>query len=79
MNNNGILHKAFRAWAEEHLGQGYSLTMDEGSYEHPVTRWAFVVWCARQKEIDALLSTIDELQGLLGYYEAEDYNRQQSY
>lgn len=33
--------EAFEAWAKEHLGQGYSLEWDDGSYVHPVTRWCF--------------------------------------
>lgn len=31
----------FEAWARDHLGQGYSLEWDDGSYVHPVTRWCF--------------------------------------
>lgn len=47
---------AFEAWARDHLGQGYPLTMDEDIYEHPVTRWAFKAWRAalasRPAEVD---------------------------
>lgn len=32
---------AFKAWAEQHLGQGYSLETEEGTYVDKVTRWAF--------------------------------------
>lgn len=37
---------AFEAWAADHLGQGYPLTKDEGTYECAVTRWAFKAWKA---------------------------------
>lgn len=59
---NPTLQAAFEAWAIDNLGQGYSLATDEGSYECPVTRWAFAVWRARQKEIDTLLEEIEELR-----------------
>lgn len=39
----------FEAWATDHLGQGYPLTMDEGTYEHPVTRWALKAWLAGRR------------------------------
>lgn len=44
------LTQLFEAWAENHLGQGYPLTKDEGTYEHAVTRWAFVAYKAGRKE-----------------------------
>lgn len=33
--------QAFMAWAEDHLGQGYSVEPEDGSFIDPVTRWAF--------------------------------------
>lgn len=30
----------FEVWAKDHLGQGYGLEKDEGTYINPVTRWA---------------------------------------
>jgi len=44
----------FEAWALDHLGQGYPLTMDEHTYEHPVTRWAFRAWQAARAAPPAL-------------------------
>jgi hypothetical protein len=40
-------HEMFEAWALVHLGQGYKLDKDEGTYINPVTRWAFRAWQAR--------------------------------
>lgn len=39
----------FEQWAKDHLGQGYSLTREDGNYLDPVTRWAFVAWKAGKK------------------------------
>lgn len=38
--------EAFEAWAKDHLGQGYSLEIEEHTYANPVTRWAFVAFKA---------------------------------
>lgn len=46
---NGALtdeRAAFEAWAKDHLGQGYSLEIEEHTYANPVTRWAFVAFKA---------------------------------
>lgn len=37
---------AFEDWAKDHLGQGYSLEIEEHTYANPVTRWAFVAFKA---------------------------------
>jgi hypothetical protein len=60
MNNN--LREQFESWAEDHLGQGYPLTIDEHTYENPVTRWAFVAYRAAHNSQQAI---IDRL--MLGY------------
>ena len=37
---------SFKFWAGEHLGQGYSLDLEDGSFADPVTRWAFIAYKA---------------------------------
>jgi hypothetical protein len=37
---------SFEEWAKDHLGQGYSLEREEGSYIDRVTRWAYKAWTA---------------------------------
>jgi hypothetical protein len=32
----------FEQWAKDHLGQGYSLECEEGTYVNRVTRWAYI-------------------------------------
>ncbi len=43
----------FKIWADEHLGQGYSLDMEDGSFVDRVTRWAFVAYKAGLKDGNA--------------------------
>jgi hypothetical protein len=63
--NTEKLREQFESWAEYHLGQGYPLTMDEHTYENPVTRWAFVAYKAahnaQQELLDVAQATIDDL------------------
>lgn len=40
---------SFIEWAKEHLGQGYSLELEDGTFVDPVTRWAFVAYKAGRK------------------------------
>jgi hypothetical protein len=69
MSTNKATWQAFGVWAKEHLGQGYSLEMEDHTYVCRVTRWAFVSFRAQQK-------IIDELQRRIDMYEAEEYDRQ---
>lgn len=43
--------RLFEAWAYVHLGQGYGLARDDGSYVDPVTRWSFKAWQAGRAEL----------------------------
>ena len=49
----------FIAWAEVHLGQGYSLAIEDNVFEDKVTRWAFNAYTAaynsQQFKIDSLM------------------------
>lgn len=45
---------AFLKWAEDHLGQGYSLELDENTFIDPVTRWAEVAFRTNYKLIEQL-------------------------
>lgn len=46
-----IERMAFETWAKDDLGQGYSLTQEEGRYVDRVTRWAFIAWKAGRKQL----------------------------
>lgn len=41
----------FETWADSHLGQGYPLTREEGTYVNKVTRWAFNSWRAGRQRL----------------------------
>lgn len=49
----------FENCAKHHLGQGYPLTVEDHTYMHPVTRWAFHAYraaaAAQQAIIDRLM------------------------
>lgn len=42
----------FKAWANDHLGQGYSLACFEGAVLDPVTSWAFTAYQAGRDHVN---------------------------
>jgi hypothetical protein len=54
---NEAAYVAFKEWAADHLGQGYSLEMEDGSFTDKVTRWAFIAYKAGLAARSAEVST----------------------